>query len=306
MKKCIFSVILLGLMSICLVGCTDKDYTREDADKLAKSYSKKCKFVDEQVIGEKETIWTYHDEKLDWDFTVHEYPYTASFDGSHWNARSLETNYDDLIADYILGLNEVKNEGFREYNGSPESIYVEVSDREDLQDKVKCLQEVLKEISKKTKRNSYRVGILFKLGNTSDDCALSSADLNDIEKKILKRAYIFYDETVLNEYSDKELKQFIKDNAEDEIQFVYKDDDKERTGIIVFSGNTWVSKKAFKHWLEENGYKVTDDEYGYCFTNIDGVEQSVICNTASAGDMLGFFEIIDMLGLKDIKVGYEK
>ena len=306
MKKGILSIILLGLMSICLVGCTDKDYTREDADKMAKSYSRKYKFVDEQIIGDKETIWTYYDEKLGWNFTVHEYPYTASFDGSHWNARNLSTDYDYLIRDYILDLDEVKNEGFRFYKGSPESMYVEVDDRDDLKAKVDCLKKAIKEINKKTKKESYKIGVYFKFGATSDDCALSVYDLDGIEEKILKRAYIFYDDSVLDHYTDKEIKQFIKNNAEDELQFIYKDGDKERTGLLVFGGNTWVSKRAFKHWLETNGYRVTGDDNEYSFKNMNGELQTVNYQTGGNGNTLGFYHIIELLGLQDIKVGYER
>ena len=302
-KKSILTILVFCLMSLCLGGCTDKDYTRKDADKMAKSYSRKYKFVDEQVVGEKETIWTYYDEKLDWNFTVHEYPYISGFDGAHWNARRLDTDYDELIRDYILNMDEVQEQGFskgRKY--SEDCIYANVSDRDDLQDKVSCLQNVVESLNKKTKKKTYDIEVRFMFGDTSDGCDLDVKELAGMEETLLKRAYISYDEAVLKHYSDRELKLFVKENSKDEVQFIYQNGKIERTGILVYGGSSNIFKKAFKHWLENNGYEVTGTDDEYSFTTSDGESITIDYHTDGNGDTIGFNYVIKTLKLKDIKV----
>ena len=302
-KKGLLTILVLCLLSICLVGCGDKDYTRKDADKLAKKYSRKCKFVEEQVLGEKETIWTYYDEKLGWNFTVHEKPYVSGFDGMHWDARGLRTDYDDLIRDYILEMDEVKSEGItKDFEYNQDYILVETNDRADLNDKVKCLQNAVSNVSKKTKKNSYHIKVNVEFCNASETFNLNNKELKGIEDAMLKRAFVEYDEDILNQYGARELRQFVKAHSRDEVQFVHQNGRVERTGLLTYSGNTNVSKKAFKHWLETNGYVVSGTDEEYTFTTSTGETITVDYHTDGNGDRLSFYYLTKTLGLKEVKV----
>jgi hypothetical protein len=306
-KKNFLIILMLCLLSICLMACGDRDYTRKDADKLAKKYSRKFHFVDEQILGERETIWTYYDEKLGWNFTVHEKPFKGGFDGMSWDDRALRTDYDELVRDYILEMDEVKKEGFARYDDyNSDYMHVVAADRADLKDKVKCLQTAINIVSQKTKNDAYRITVYFKLSDTSYSCKLKNSELDEVEGEILLRAFIDYDDTILNQYSERELKQVVKQNAEDEIKFIYPDGRRESTGLLVLSGNTYVTKRAFKHWLETNGYVVTGTYDEYSFTNSRGELITIDYHTNGNGDKLGFHYIKETLGLQDVKVGYER
>ncbi len=296
------AAIALCLLGLCLTGCSDRDYTREDADKMAKAYSKKYEFVSEQVLGEKETVWTYHDKKFDWDFIIHEEPYRASFDGTSWDARRLYSNYDELIAEHILSMDEIKQAGFEPCTSGRAYLSASAESRDKLQEQIKCLQQAVGEMNERTKKSEYKLYAEFTLGKTTEDCYLSIRALKHIEDDILKRAYIFYDETALTWYSSAEIKKLIKDNSEDEVIFAYDDGHAERTEMIVFSGNTWVSKKSFRHYLETHGYEVTGNDDEYTFTNEKGEMQTVDYHTGGNGDSLGFYDLQSLMGIKNVSV----
>lgn len=299
-RKLQIVAMALCLAGTCLTGCTDRDYTRDDADKIAKAYSKKYEFVSEQALSEKETIWTYHDKKLDWDFIVHEDPYQASFDGSSWDARKLYTNYDELIAEYILNMDDIQQAGFESCTNGHSYLSAMADSRSELQEQIKCLKQAINKMNSQTKKKEYRVYVEFTLGETTDDCCLSVNALNEIEDVILKRAYIFYDKTALSWYSSDEIDKLLKNNSKDEVIFTYNDGHVERTGMIVYSGNTWVSKKSFKHYLETHGYDVAGSDEEYTFTNSKGEVWTVDYQTGGNGDSLGFYDLEELLALKNV------
>lgn len=218
--------IVLVCLTLCLLtGCHKKiiKYTDEDVSQynLKTTKSSKAKMVDVKKVN-KDTIWTFQESytrALQWQTIDHHYTDSTS----HYEKNNLMTNYQTIVIDYYLNRNQDMQDTFSiSYSfidGFKNEIYFSspYSSRENLKqlfDKLSEFQEAVStENSNYSEKNiDYKMNARF---SYKDIVQLSTNEFDDfetIDSKNLMYAYVYQDNDMLQEYTDDEIKTFLKDN----------------------------------------------------------------------------------------------
>ena len=300
--KKIILIISIILVSFVLYGCGDKDYTDDDATKYANRQTKNPQFISSEVLNDRETIWTFYDKKFDITFFVKEKSYKAGIDATYWDARKLVSNYDKLLIEKeLLSADILKDLSIKEEDDTYLNIYVDFKDRQSLEENVSILEDFLKDLDKKTKRDSYNIKLSFRYIPSDDkphslsfSCNLSLSELKKITEDILLRALIYQDDIYLKDFSNEEISSAI-DNSGSQVCFVFNSGI-EKTGIVIFGGSNYIKAKPLYRYLEKKGtFNLEGDEYNFSFTDVNGK-----IYTFTEDSTLGFYDIPNVFGCKQV------
>lgn len=235
MKKIVLVLLALSLLTGChrkIVKYTDEDVSQYN---LKTTKSSKAKMIDVKKVN-KDTIWTFQESytrALQWQTIDHHYKDSTS----NYEKNDLMTNYQTIVIDYYLNRNQDIQDTFSItysfIDGFKNEIFFSspYDSRENLKQLYDQLSEFQQAVSTENanyseKNIDYKMNARF---TYNDTVQLSTNDFDDfeaIDSKNLMYAYVYQDSDMLKEYTDDEVKAFLKNNDN---QIYVRDEEDENT-----------------------------------------------------------------------------
>ena len=253
-----------------MTGCSNRDYTKEDADVLLRKEHIKAEYVSSETYGD-DTVYRYKEKKTGIPFEVIEDHFQSGIDGTTWDASKLFTNYSYIMTEYYIDT-ELLDRGTprAEYwNGTiilcQYSIVYQSDTILDMEKDMDEFEKVCKQLRRKNK--NCRMGYSFLVACSSNGDTVEFASRTDKEydrKELLDEymSYVFarYDKQYMLCLTEREKQHILRHNKGR--VYVETNGQKEATGVISLCGNTWLYPDAFAELMREQGYnvEVTDTE----------------------------------------------
>ena len=268
-----FILICVSILAVLLTGCGDKDYTKDDADKKASNLTKNYSFIDEEILNDRETIWTYHDEKFDFDFYVKEESGQGSFDGMHWDTRSLEDNYDYMLFEKTFFKSDIYKEAdsYDYYNQRSTELDYHVDTRKEMLDVAKKLDIEFKKLTKETGRKTYdiKINIFYKDMYNFRFNVGNNKRIEDIDMRLCQIGFSTLDDDILSEYSKKEI-NYYKKISKSQVHFRRNLIFTENTGMYTLYGTNSVSGKVLYEYLKNKDIDLEENNEEFSYKDLNG------------------------------------
>ena len=265
----IFITVMLSL-----TGCSNKDYTKHDADVLLRKAHIKAEFLSEEVYG-NDTVYRYEEQKTHIPFEVIEEHYRNGIDGASWDASRLFTNYPYVMSQYYIDRELMKRGAVELEYWDETSVLVQykVAYRSDtileLEKDMDEFESLCKQIHRKNKKCQLKYSFRTSCTSGEDSVEFEATDKEYDRENILKEykkdVFARYDEQYMSFLTEPE-KQDILNHYEGRVYV-----DGKGSGVISLRGNTWLYPGAFVELMREYGYEVEETDSVIYVTDSNGI-----------------------------------